>query len=165
MDKTQRKITYSTSPSAFSRMATVMGLDPIVALRIRYRYLRGRVAEFRDLFLECPEIDPYFWWWVDAATELSSLTVYAQRYKRKPAGNGITDEMVAIARDYPVLQVVEFVNGHAFAFCHEDHKPSLYYGSRNKSLCCPVCDRQFSALDVLILRDGMSFTAAVSALQ
>jgi hypothetical protein len=74
--------------------------------------------------------------------------------------------MIDIARQADVRTVVELGrNKKATAWCHEDRKPSLYYGDRTKRMVCPVCDKKFSALDVLIERDGYSFIDAVKALQ
>ena len=161
----QEIVINSVRPFSFGRMASEMGIDPIVALRMRYRYLHRRLQVMKALYLECGDIDPYFWWWMDAANELLELVAYAKRYKSKPKGLGITDDMVLAAREYPITQLVEFIRGKAQAFCHDDRNPSAFHGSRNNSLVCPVCDKQFSSLDVLILRDGMSFPDAVRYLQ
>jgi hypothetical protein len=74
--------------------------------------------------------------------------------------------MIETARSVDVRSVVEFGrSGKALAWCHEDKRPSLYYGNRTNRAVCPVCDKKFSALDVLINRDGYSFIDAVRSLQ
>lgn len=77
----------------------------------------------------------------------------------------ITDEMIETARRYPVMNLVEFYRGKATAWCHDDRRPSLYHGTRNNIVVCPVCDKKFNPIDILIHRDGMSFTEAVKRLQ
>ena len=78
----------------------------------------------------------------------------------------ITDEDIARAKEYPVNQVVEFDRqGRALAWCHDDHKPSLYYGARKNVAVCPVCGKTFNAVDVLMARDDLSFIEAVKRLR
>lgn len=155
----------SVSPSSFARMAVKMDMDPIEALRSRYRFLRQRLIEAKKDYMRLQEIDPYFWWWVDAAVDVQRLVAFAKRYSVKPIGNKITDDMIEQAKEYPVTGLVEFVRGKALAFCHDDHSPSAYHGSRVNRLMCPVCDKSFSSIDILIHRDGMSFPDAVRFLQ
>lgn len=155
----------SVSPSSFSRMAKQMDIDPVEALRMRYRYLKSRLLDAKADYLRLQEIDPYFWWWMDAANDLNRLVQFAKKFKVKPAGNSITDEMVETAKEYPVTSLVEFVRGKSLAFCHDDHNPSAYYGSRVNRLMCPVCDKSFGPIDILMIRDGMSFPDAVRYLQ
>lgn len=152
-------------PSQFTRNAIDFGLDPIEALRSRYRYLNSRVTEFKELYLLHDEIDPYFWWWVDAATDLKVVVEYANRYKQKPAGNEITPDMIQAARHYPINKIVEFMRGKARAFCHDDKVPSAFHGTRHNTLECPVCDKHFDTISVLMARDGMTFPSAVRFLQ
>lgn len=152
-------------PSQFTRKAAEFGLDPLEMLRCRYRYLYSRVSEFKTLYLFYRVIDPYFWWWIEAAQDLKEVVDYANRYKRKPAGNGITDDMIQAAKQYPINQIVEFMRGKARAFCHDDKVPSAFHGTRNNTLECPVCDKHFDPVSVLMMRDGMSFPAAVRFLQ
>ena len=86
----------SIHPSSFVRKAAEMGLEPLDMLRTRYRYLTGRVAEFKALYLQHNEIDPYFWWWIDAAKDRRILVDYANRYKIRPEGtsNGIPRNLI-----------------------------------------------------------------------
>lgn len=80
--------------------------------------------------------------------------------------NQITDDMIEQARNADVLTVIELgAGGKVKAWCHEDKRPSLYYGNRSKRMICPVCSKNFTALDVLIERDGYSFIDAVRSLQ
>lgn len=76
----------------------------------------------------------------------------------------ITDEMIETARNHPVTNLVEFRRGKATAWCHDDKNPSLFFGSRTNRAVCPVCDRKFGPIDVLMTRDGMTFVEAVKFL-
>lgn len=83
-----------------------------------------------------------------------------------PSSGSITDEMVERAREFSVCDLIpEFPRGRAVAWCHDDHNPSLYYGSRKQVAICPVCNKTFDAIDILMGRDGLSFTEAVRQLQ
>jgi hypothetical protein len=81
-----------------------------------------------------------------------------------PKPGAITDEMIERAREYPVENLVEFVRGKAKAWCHDDRNPSMFHGTRNNIVVCPVCDKKFGPIDVLVTRDGMTFRDAVLTL-
>lgn len=174
MDKTQRKIMVgespyiAISPSSVARTAVKMDIDPIVALRMRYRYLKEYAEDMKSVYLKEKTIDPYFWWWVDAAMQVQSLVDFAKQYKHnkpKLLKNMITDFMIQNAAKYPIPQLVEIVHGRTTAFCHDDKNPSAYYGSRVNRLFCPVCAKSFNPINILMERDGMSFPSAVLFLQ
>jgi hypothetical protein len=106
-----------------------------------------------------------FWHTLDTfiatGKELRALTQAIKGEERK---GDISDEMVAAAREYPIEQVVAFTKGKALAWCHEDSTPSLTYMSKNKVAWCPVCNRYFDAISVLMERDGLNFPQAVKQL-
>jgi hypothetical protein len=88
--------------------------------------------------------------------------------RRKMSGaigkNEITDDMKAAARRYPIDRLIEFNRGLSLAFCHQDKKPSLsHFVKANRATCFP-CGKSFDPIGVLIVRDGMSFPAAVRLL-
>lgn len=76
----------------------------------------------------------------------------------------ITDDMIEVARRYPVERLVKFTRKKARAWCHEDKNPSLVHMDRKNFAWCPVCDRKFDAIGCLIDRDGMRFVDAVKYL-
>jgi len=80
---------------------------------------------------------------------------------RKP---GLTDEMIEQARNYPVDKLIEFTRGTAIAFCHDDKRPSMFYGTRTNTAQCPVCCKSFDSISILMERDGMPFKEAVTNL-
>jgi hypothetical protein len=76
----------------------------------------------------------------------------------------ITEDIIAAAKSHPMTSIIEFTRGKAKAFCHEDNNPSMYHATRLNLAICPVCDKRFDTIAVLMERDGMSFQDAVRAL-
>lgn len=133
------------------------------AVRMRVRYLQGLlsswVAYIDEQTGEIPESDV-----MAIIGELITIRKYQDRIKSGVVLKGITDEMIHQARDYPIENVIDFQKGVAVAFCHDDKRPSLvWHKAKNKATCFP-CGRSFSALDVLIERDGTPFVEAVKML-
>jgi hypothetical protein len=77
----------------------------------------------------------------------------------------ITEDMIETARRHPITSLIEFKRGKAVAFCHADRNPSMFHATRLNLAICPVCDKKFNPIDVLIERDGYSFKSAVKELQ
>lgn len=77
----------------------------------------------------------------------------------------ITSEMIESAAQYPIENLVEFVNGKALCFNHPEKTPSLSHcKSINKCRCFGGCDKTWDSIDVLVSRDGLSFADAVKQL-
>jgi len=95
---------------------------------------------------------------VSAERELQVLTKLVDGFEHKCR---ITDEQIELAKATPITNVIEFKRGKATAWCHEDRNPSMYHGTRKNVAVCPVCDRKFNAVDVLMDRDGLTFVEAV----
>ncbi len=134
------------------------------AIKMRIRYLQSLLALWCSYIEEqtddIPESDM-----MSIIGELSTLRRYQERLR---AGikmkDGITDDMIEQARNYPIDQVVEFQRGVTIAFCHDDKKPSLtWHKAKNRATCFP-CGKSYSALDILMERDKMSFIDAVKYL-
>ena len=156
----------SIHPSSFVRKAAEMGLEPLDMLRTRYRYLTGRVAEFKALYLQHNEIDPYFWWWIDAAKDRRILVDYANRYKIRPEGTGITPAMILAAKAYPIDSLFELSHGRTFCFSHHSkHHDLSFHAPTNTVHCFGSCNKSFDSIGVLMERDRMTFSAAVRFLQ
>ncbi len=155
-------------PSSFVRAAVSMGIDPVEALRARYRYLRTRFDDFKQLYSYHKQIDPYFWWMTEAATELRELVAYARRYKLQPTATrtGITDNMIQAAKSYPIGQLLELSHGRTFCFSHNSKAHDLSFHAKSNTVrCFGACGRSFNTIDILMIRDGMTFPAAVRYLQ
>lgn len=89
--------------------------------------------------------------------------------KRKKSGvaakNDVTDEMIERARAYPIERLIQFnKQGLANAPCHDDKKPSLYFGKKTGRAFCPVCQKSFDSIGWLMSAEGMGFKEAVRLL-
>lgn len=73
----------------------------------------------------------------------------------------LTDSMIEVARSYPIERVVSFHRGLAPCFAHEDKKPSMSHWKGGNKASCFVCNKRWSAIDVVMQRDGRSFPDAV----
>ena len=80
---------------------------------------------------------------------------------RSTTDDDITQEMIQKARDLPVAGLLEWANGRSRAWCHEDLRPSLYVAPRINKVICPVCNKKFDTIDVIMNRDGINFRQAV----
>lgn len=147
------------TPHATIRTAKLFDIDPIEALRMRYRYLLDCLVETLS-----GESDRY---WITDLCHLREVVALGKKLgKKNPAGsNDITDEMIQQAMSVPIDSIVEFIRGHTTAICHDDKRPSAFHGTRTNKLVCPVCDTKYGPIDVLMVRDGLSFPAAVLQLQ
>jgi len=143
------------------RRAREMGINKRAAASMRRRFLEPRLAA---LILDGSPVALF--WAKEIIDELHYLEKHeGYEFAERRGENRITDEMVERARSAPVTEVVQFDrSGRTYAWCHQDKKPSLTYMSRKKLAWCPACGRYFSALDVLIERDGKTFSEAVREL-
>jgi hypothetical protein len=97
--------------------------------------------------------------------ELFQLSKDLYFRNRKTDDNEINENMVSRAKMVPVTDLVEFANGRATAWCHDDSRPSLYVATRINKIVCPACgDKRFDSIDILMTRDGLSFPEAVKRL-
>lgn len=159
------------------------GVDRVYALTCRRKYLTKRLWQIEDDVeqavkdcTQCPETDQDGWQWAFAFL-ISTVHDLWDEKKRVKAEldqirkllfrqeTGLSEEMIEAARRFPVDRLVEFTRGKATAWCHEDRNPSLYHGTRRNVAVCPVCNRTFNPIDILMDRDGLSFAEAVKALQ
>lgn len=96
-----------------------------------------------------------------AKKELKSIE---KELSRKDDTNAITPELIERARQYPVEQLVEFVQGKAYAFCHGDKTPSATMMKGGNKLRCWPCNKNFDPIDILVQRDKLTFAEAVRRL-
>ena len=150
---------YQASKTFF--MAKIMGKNRLAAARIRIRYLEQQVKGM------LPSNHPVVIYWVNqAVSEIRYLQKNMYYEPREQEGSDrITDADIQAAKAYPIDKLIDFNNGTAYAWCHEDNRPSLAKLSRiNKAKCYP-CNKTFDPIDVLTERDGMSFIEAVKELR
>ena len=144
------------------QMANKMEVNKLAAARMRARYLLDRVDTYLDdggdLALHWAREE------LDECISLFTSAAYTFKSDNETTKSWITDEMIEQARSYPIDKLIEFIRGKAKAFCHEDKNPSAYFATRKNRLNCPVCDRSFSPIDVLIHRDGYVWKDAVQHL-
>lgn len=142
-----------------------MGISFASAVIMRCRYLVSVISDNENYIYGKSDDIPDMT--IPAAlTEIISIKRYEYRYKRGiTRKDGITDEMIQRARDYPITELIEFKRGTALAFCHDDHSPSLrLWQAGNRATCYP-CGKSFNPIDVLMERDGFTFIEAVKQLQ
>lgn len=159
------------------KAATEMETDPMWAVARRLSYLAGRYFDLKIEMQEdaeyeaVNELEELIWaeHIIASAHEVSlirreqkSLQNWVERSKKKQV---ISDDDVANARNYPIDQLIEFNRGKVACPFHEDKNPSAYHGTKTNRLVCPVCNETWSALDILVKRDGINFVEAVKQLR
>lgn len=137
-----------------------MGKRKDAAGRIRFRFLSEKAGNY--LQFDHPVA---LFWAEEAIEEMEYLLDNMYYIPLEVDSNGVTDEMIDAARNHPITNLIDFSRGNAVAFCHEDKRPSMFHAKRIGKAACPVCNKYFNAVDVLIERDGYSFIDAVRALQ
>lgn len=78
--------------------------------------------------------------------------------------NGITDEMIAMARQYPIDKMIEFKRGNALCLWHNEKNPSMRYYPQTNTVYCWSCQKSAGAIDVCMKIDAISFVEAVKRL-
>lgn len=148
------------TPDQLFSKARYMDVNKLAAARIRARYLLEAV----DVYLEDGS-DVAIVWAREAAEEaLFVLQEGAYEKIIKSSDQSISSEDIAVASKYPVDKLIEFKRGKALAFCHDDHHPTMFHATRKNLAGCPACNKFFSPIDILMFRDGYSFTDAVKEL-
>jgi hypothetical protein len=150
-------------PNQTLYMAGMMEINKLAAVRIRTRFLEQE----NDMLLKNGG-DVAMYWVTKNLEEIQELARKLRMRKRKPLTSAnsdeITPQMIAAARDVPITELVEFVRGKTMAWCHNDKRPSAFHGTKFNIVVCPVCDKKFDTIGVLMKRDGMSFVDAVRSL-
>jgi hypothetical protein len=77
---------------------------------------------------------------------------------------GLTDDMIEAAKNYPITDLIEFKRDMAVCPFHADKDPSLHYIKTKNTAYCFSCQKMFNPIDVLIIRDGYTFQEAVRRL-
>jgi hypothetical protein len=142
--------------------AEEFGINIDSAIRMRIRYLLQVIDQWPGYIADGGEIPPLDVW--QAFDEIVDLQRYGKNSTRVQRPDAITDDMIAQAKAYPVETLVEFTRGKTKAFCHPDKNPSAFHGTRTNRIVCPVCDKKFGPIDILMERDGMTFIEAVKQL-
>lgn len=148
-------------PGSLFRKAKEFGITRRAAVTMRRRYLEPYLGL---MVLAGDEVS--LLWAKEIKEELDYLIAHeAGEFVQERKTESITDDMVERARNVPVTSLLQFGrNGRAAAWCHEDRRPSLYLMSRTGRAACPVCNKSFDAIAILVERDNYSFTDAVRIL-
>jgi hypothetical protein len=145
-----------------------MDVSRAEAADMRIRRLRALVASY-DALTAQKELSPMSLaaigiWKNDCREEIDYLKAKRQLTKAQQEGR-ITDEMISIAKSYPITSLIDFNKGVALAWCHADKNPSLTYWAKANRAKCWACNKSFSSIDVMMELHGMSFVDAVKFLQ
>lgn len=143
--------------------AEKFGINRRAAARMRVRYLKRDLGFYLDHWARTGE-GVALLWAKEILDEITYLMARCRRVHHESRGR-LSEGIVALAKATPITQVISFNRyGKAFAFCHEDKRPSLCHADRTNTAWCPVCDKRFNAVEVLMQRDGMTFVDAVRSL-
>jgi hypothetical protein len=79
---------------------------------------------------------------------------------------GVTDEMIARAKQYPVEELIEFKRHVAKCPFHEERTSSLhFYKKDNKCHCFGGCNKSYDSIAIYQQLNNCSFVQAVERLQ
>jgi hypothetical protein len=148
-------------------VAIAMEITPEAALMMRLRYLTEEL-EWWDNRNPKNELESAL-----IASAMLEIMVQRERIRQSLHGmrpknreEAITEEMIERARNYPVDRLIEFTRGKALCFNHQEKTPSLNHDkARNRAKCFGSCGRSWDAIDIVRVRDGLSFRDAVKQLQ
>lgn len=148
----------------YERIDTIRAADKweisrLAAARMRARFLFQRIDEWLE-----NGSDLALYWVQQAFDELDELARRCRIPPRDPS-KALTQEQIQQAREYPIDKLVEFNRtGKAYAWCHNDHVPSLHHNRKHNRAHCWPCNHSYNPIDVLVYRDGRSFEEAVRSL-
>ena len=165
------------SPHRLKKLAEELGI-PLKEMYPEWRRLvmqhiflmdenAGELVEMSQKEADAINSEVYAIWAVDLMMDAYHHREWIKRMDRimnPPAAakpNQINDDMIAQARDYPIEQLIDFNRGKIACPFHADKNPSAYHGTKTNRLVCPVCNKTWSALDILMQRDGINFKDAV----
>lgn len=155
--------------------AEFMGVDRVEALKCHMTFLRQQIID-KKAYLEELEHDVQHTTGLTKAFLEQSIARVRDDIKRlrgkhsrlvtpQQSINGITDDDVIAARDYPIENLIEFGrNGRCIAFCHKSNTESMRWNKESNTVTCFVCSKTFNPIDTLIERDGYAFIDAVKEL-
>lgn len=90
--------------------------------------------------------------------------LYRINPRRAKNANEITPAMIEQARAYPFSQLIAFKRNMALCPFHSDHDPSMAL-MKDNTVRCFSCNRSWDTIAFIREREGLSFPAAVRALQ
>jgi len=122
-----------------------------------------RIRQLKALIKTCEDMggDIADFWKKEAQEEMNFLKSNIIKAK---IPSKITEDDIEQARNYPVDKLIDFKNGAATAWCHEDKNPSLARLTRINKVKCYPCDKTFDSIDIAMHQYGCDFITAVKTL-
>ena len=103
---------------------------------------------------------------VDASKAIKNAAFELKRLSPnwRPKKNGLDDEMIERAREYPIKSLLPNQIKHNMALCpfHDDHTPSMYVNSNY--VHCFSCNKGWNSIDFVMATKGYDFKEAVKYL-
>jgi hypothetical protein len=84
---------------------------------------------------------------------------------RKPKTNGITDEMIQNAKEYPFTDLYQFRFNSCVCPFHADKNPSMKLYKNTNTVHCFSCSKSWDTIAFIQELEGLSFHEAVRRLQ
>jgi hypothetical protein len=148
------------------QIAKEMDFDPREAALCRIRFLQPLLDFYKQDYFCDDELNRFVArrWGGEIEEEINYLNKNTIHQREFDPINDIDDARIERARDYPLEKLIDFKNGVALAFCHQDNSPSLSLHRKANRARCFVCDKSFNSVDVMMEVFGFSFIDAVKAL-
>jgi hypothetical protein len=152
------------SPYAIKKICGEMDFSYKSAVKHRLMYLCQRLWYWGRWFeydKAWEKLDMPYSTVPDIIVEMRRLIASLERKEKK---GDITEDQVEYARNYPIDKLLEFKHGKTICPFHEDTKPSMFHATRTNHANCPVCNKSWDAIEILIQRDNLNFIKAVETL-
>jgi hypothetical protein len=141
----------------------------LVSLNDYKDYLYLRIDQIRELFfLECKLLalrtDDFTYWTERAIADLEKQLYLLGSEVKIVMGKkeGLSPEMIAKAREYPITELVKVTRGMALCPFHGDKRPSM--DVRKNFYHCYSCGESGDSIDLAMKIKNLTFTQAVTFL-
>lgn len=148
------------------KAAQLMDITIEDAIKMRIRNLRKEIQEVSCKTIDSKnEITCAFDKMLieNRQNEIKKLRQYAVQSTKKN-NNSITSSDIEAARNIPIESIIEFTNGKAIAWCHEDKTPSLSKHPKDNYARCFVCNKSFDTIAAYMHYYNVEFIDAVKGL-
>ena len=147
------------------KRAKEFGIPIADAIEERLKFLNVELEEEKEIYNELDKIIDIVFVGKQIRKTMNEIS-YLQRYKEpdKNDDSHVSKDRIELAKSVPIENIIEFVNGKAYAFCHEDKTPSLSKHPTKNYARCFVCNKTFGTIDAYMEIYNVSFLEAVRAL-
>ena len=172
MPKPRKIFITNRTGAGFLKTADEMEINRLAAARMRTRRILEQIDKAEDL-RDSAIVNNNLWLEDEVGTLINKYfdeIIYLYKHLDKPVEKkdstytSITDYDIEQANNFPIDHLILFVNGKAYAWCHDDKTPSLVHWKKENRARCFVCDKTYRPIDVLMERDSLSFVQAVKRL-